>query len=112
MTSLHLLGTPDSSRIWDGAAYREGNVVEKSKEEFRKNLQKHFPDPDILLNKERMAERTALATDNALPDSFMLELSRTYIGIAEKVIGKPLVVPAEPRAEILAVLKDELKLVD
>jgi len=106
------VGTPDSSRIWDGAAYREGNVVEKSKEEFRKNLQKHFPDPDILLNKERMAERTALATDNALPDSFMLELSRTYIGIAEKVIGKPLVVPAEPRAEILAVLKDELKLVD
>ena len=47
-----------------------------------------------------------------MPDKFMLDLSQTYIGIAEKVTGKPLVVPKEPRAEILAVLKDELKLID
>ena len=59
-----------------------------------------------------MAERTALAAGNALPDKFMLDLSQTYIDIAEKVTGKPLVVPKEPRAEILAVLKDELKLID
>ena len=33
------VGTPDSSRIWDGAAYRDGRVVENSKEGFRKMLQ-------------------------------------------------------------------------
>ncbi|MCJ8274128.1 MAG: phosphoribosylaminoimidazolesuccinocarboxamide synthase, partial [Psychrosphaera sp.] len=54
------VGTPDSSRIWDGPAYREGKVVENSKEDFRQLLLKHFPDPDILLNKDRMEERLAL----------------------------------------------------
>ena len=53
------VGTPDSSRIWDGAEYAEGRVVENSKEGFRKMLQAHFPDPDILLNKDRMDERYA-----------------------------------------------------
>jgi len=32
------VGTPDSSRIWDGPAYREGRVIEKSKEGFRQHL--------------------------------------------------------------------------
>jgi len=36
-------------------------VVEQSKEQFRKALQAHFPDPDILLNKNRMEERHATA---------------------------------------------------
>ena len=45
------VGTPDSSRIWDGPAFREGKVVENSKEGFRQLLLNHFPDPDILLNK-------------------------------------------------------------
>ncbi len=62
------VGTPDSSRIWDGPALREGAVVENSKESFRQLLLSHFPDPDILLNKDRMPERQALARDNALPD--------------------------------------------
>ena len=35
--------------------------MEQSKEQFRKALQAHFPDPDILLNKNRMAERYAAA---------------------------------------------------
>ena len=30
------VGTPDSSRIWDGPQFREGKVVENSKEGFRK----------------------------------------------------------------------------
>ena len=51
------VGTPDSSRIWDGPAFREGRVLEQSKEAFRQQLLNHFPDPDILLNKERMHER-------------------------------------------------------
>ena len=32
------VGTPDSSRIWDGAAYRDGQIVDNSKEDFRKVL--------------------------------------------------------------------------
>ena len=32
------VGTPDSSRIWDGAALRKGKVVENSKEDFRQLL--------------------------------------------------------------------------
>ena len=61
------VGTPDSSRIWDGPQFREGKVVENSKEGFRKLLLEHFPDPGILLDKNRMDERYALARDNALP---------------------------------------------
>merc|ERR1711988_1471362 len=62
--------TPDSSRIWDGPLYRQsGKVVEKSKEGFRQFLLKHFPDPDVFTNKDRMQERTALARDRALPVS-------------------------------------------
>src|SRR5690554_3964081 len=65
------VGTPDSSRIWDGPSYREGKVIEKSKEEFRQALLNFFPDPDILLNKDRMPERAALARDNALPEDML-----------------------------------------
>ena len=78
------VGTPDSSRIWDGPSYRNGVVVENSKEGFRQLLLKNFPDPDILLNKDRMVERTALAADNELPESVLMDISTTYIGIAEK----------------------------
>jgi len=60
------VGTPDSSRIWDGAALRGGEIIEKSKEGFRQWLLNHFPDPDILLNKNRMPERFALARAGAL----------------------------------------------
>ena len=52
------VGTPDSSRIWDAAAYADGRVVENSKEGFRKMLQAHFPDPDVLLNKVRSLSLT------------------------------------------------------
>ena len=48
------MGTPDSSRIWDGAAYAAGKVVENSKEGFRKMLQGHFPDPDVRLLGSRL----------------------------------------------------------
>ena len=44
---------------------------------LRQLLLKHFPDPNILLNKDRMAERKALARDNALPASVLMEVSRT-----------------------------------
>jgi phosphoribosylaminoimidazole-succinocarboxamide synthase len=106
------VGTPDSSRIWDGPALREGAVVENSKESFRQLLLSHFPDPDILLNKDRMPERQALARDNALPAKVLMAVSDTYVGIAEKITGVALKLPDNPKAEIIDVLRDEFSLVD
>lgn len=106
------VGTPDSSRIWDGAAYREGTVTENSKERFRQFLLHHFPDPDILLNKNRMTEREALARDNALPESAFMALSKTYTDIAEKITGQPLPLSDNPKSEIIEILKAEYGLID
>ena len=106
------VGTPDSSRIWDGPAYREGKVVENSKEGFRQLLLSHFPDPDILLNKDRMDERLALARDNALPESVLMAVSETYVGIAEKITGTKLNLSENPKAEIISILRDEYNLID
>ncbi|KEQ16675.1 phosphoribosylaminoimidazolesuccinocarboxamide synthase [Endozoicomonas numazuensis] len=106
------VGTPDSSRIWDGAAYRAGKVVENSKEGFRQQLLNYFPDPDVLLNKDRMAERQALAKDNELPQSIMMDVSRTYLNIAERITGEPIQLSDNPKAEIVTILKDEYGLID
>jgi len=106
------VGTPDSSRIWDGAAYRDGKVVENSKEDFRQLLLKHFPDPDILLNKDRMDERRALARDNELPTDVLMQVSKTYTGIAEKVTGQKIVLSDNPKAEIIKVLAKQYNLID
>lgn len=106
------VGTPDSSRIWDGPSYREGKVVENSKEEFRQLLLNHFPDPDILLNKDRMDERSALARDNALPEAILMQVSETYCGIAEKITGEKIELSANPKAEIIDILRDEYGLID
>lgn len=106
------VGTPDSSRIWDGGSYANGQVVENSKEGFRQFLLNHFPDPDILLNKERMDERSALARDNELPLRALLDISSIYTGIAEKITGRPLVLASDPKAEIIEVLASSYGLVD
>jgi len=106
------VGTPDSSRIWDGAEYRNGKVVENSKEGFRQLLLNHFPDPDILLNKDRMPERQALARDNALPESVLMDVSKTYVGIAEKITGQTLVLSDNPKAEIIDILRQQYGLID
>ncbi|KXI28927.1 phosphoribosylaminoimidazolesuccinocarboxamide synthase [Paraglaciecola hydrolytica] len=106
------VGTPDSSRIWDAEQYSQGKIVENSKEGFRQLLLNHFPDPDILLNKDRMPEREALARDNALPVEVLMDISRTYIGIAEKITGKTIVLSENPKAEIIQILRDEYQLVD
>ncbi len=106
------VGTPDSSRIWDAAAYRDGKVVENSKEDFRQLLLNHFPDPDILLNKDRMEERSALARDNALPEEVLMQVSKIYTDIAEKITGKKIILSKNPKAEITAILRDQYGLVD
>ena len=106
------VGTPDSSRIWDGEQYRAGKVVENSKEGFRQLLLNHFPDPDILLNKDRMEEREALARDNALPVEVLMNVSKTYIDIAEKITGEEIVLSDNPKAEIIDILRNQYQLVD
>lgn len=106
------VGTPDSSRIWDGEAYRNGKIVENSKEGFRQFLLNHFADADILLNKDRMDERLALARDNILPEEALLAVSKTYIDIAEKIIGKKLVLSDNPRQEIIDILRADYGLID
>ncbi len=106
------VGTPDSSRIWDGEQYRAGKVVENSKEGFRQLLLNHFPDADILLNKDRMAEREALARNNELPESVLMDVSKTYTDIAEKITGDKVVLSDNPKAEIIAILQEQYQLVD
>lgn len=105
------VGTPDSSRIWDGESQRQGKIVEKSKEAFRQLLLSHFPDPDILLNKSRMDERTALAADNELPESVMMEVSKTYLDIAEKITGEKIELSENPKAEIIEILDRDYGLI-
>lgn len=105
------VGTPDSSRIWDGPAYRNGKVVEKSKEGFRQQLLSYFPDPDILLNKDRMQERGQLAADNALPLEMLMAVSDTYRGIAEQIIGGPLPTSDNPKADIIDTLNEAYGLI-
>ena len=106
------VGTPDSSRIWDGTAYQAGKIVENSKEGFRQLLLNHFPDPDILLNKDRMDERSALARDNALPVEVLMQVSKTYIDIAEKITGEKVHLSDNPKAEIIQILREQYGLVD
>lgn len=106
------VGTPDSSRIWDGEQYRAGNVVENSKEGFRQLLLRHFPDPDILLNKDRMVEREALARDNKLPLSVLMDVSKTYTNIAEKITGEKIILSDNPKAEIVSILREQYQLID
>ncbi|MCW8329761.1 phosphoribosylaminoimidazolesuccinocarboxamide synthase [Photobacterium sp. SDRW27] len=105
------VGTPDSSRIWDGAAYRNGKIIENSKEDFRQVLLNHFPDPDILLNKDRMEERFALARDNELPEDVLMQVSKVYTGIAEKITGKQIVLSKNPKDEIINILRNKYDLI-
>jgi phosphoribosylaminoimidazole-succinocarboxamide synthase len=105
------VGTPDSSRIWDTQKYQQGEVVENSKESFRQFLLNHFPDPDILLNKERMPEREALARDNELPLDALMQVSKTYTGIAEKITGRAITLSENPKQEIIDVLRRDYDLI-
>ena len=72
----------------------------------------HFPDPDILLNKERMDEREALARDNALPVDVLMDISNTYTQIAEKITGQKIALSENPKEEVIAVLRDKYQLID
>jgi phosphoribosylaminoimidazole-succinocarboxamide synthase len=59
-----------------------------------------------------MDERYALARDNELPESMMMEVSNTYVSIAEKITGQALPLSSNPKAEIIAILKSQYSLID
>ncbi|MCM8541463.1 MAG: phosphoribosylaminoimidazolesuccinocarboxamide synthase [Lentisphaeraceae bacterium] len=105
------VGTPDSSRIWDGPSYREGKVVENSKENFRKVLINSVPDSDVLLNKDRMPERVELAKNFLITQDDMMHISDIYTGITSKVTGSKVIIPEDPRSEILDILGGSYDLV-
>jgi phosphoribosylaminoimidazole-succinocarboxamide synthase len=105
------VGTPDSSRIWDGLAYARGQVVEHSKEAFRQSLLDYVDDRELLLDHRRFEERKQFAVEHALPGQFLYALSDTYLSVAEKITGQPLVAPERPLESMIAVLRDDFGIV-
>jgi len=75
-------------------------------------LLSHFPDPDILTNKDRMDERKKLATDNLLPQAKLMEVSKVYTDIAEKITGQKLAVTESPKEDIMKILDEKYGLIE
>merc|ERR1712187_998245 len=90
----------------------EGKIVENSKEAFRQMLLSHFPDPDILTNKDRMEERRKLASGNLLPQAKLMEVSKVYTDIAEKITGQKLAVSENPKEDIITILDEKYGLIN
>ncbi len=104
MIYIDEVGTLDSSRFWDLAAYREGRMVENSKERFRKLLCDAVPDKDVLLNKNRMAERGLLGETFKVPVQTMMAIGDLYRDMAERLTGGTVPRIEHARQEILDAL--------
>ena len=104
MIYIDEVGTLDSSRFWDAAAYADGKIVENSKEMFRKFLCDSVPEADVLLNKERMDEREVLGQAYKVPVDAMMAVSELYNNTAEQLTGKPMPKIENAREEILEAL--------
>lgn len=104
MIYIDEVGTLDSSRYWDLDAYRQGKMVENSKERFRQILCDTVPDKDVLLNKDRMAERGPLGKSFKVPVESMMAIGDLYREMAEKFTGSPVPRIENARQEILAAL--------
>lgn len=111
MIYIDEVGTLDSSRYWDQSAYADGQIVENSKEMFRKFLCDSVPEADVLLNKERMDERDALGKSFKVPVDALMATSELYKSTAEKLTGQPVPEITDARQEILNALA-EFGLVD
>mgnify|MGYP001584091083 CR=1 FL=1 len=98
------VGTPDSSRMWDAKLYKQGKVMENSKEGFRQFLLKTY-DREILLDKKRMAERRNLAETVRVPIDEMVDVSETYKDLAEQITRAKMPEIMRVRDEIIASLK-------
>lgn len=104
MIYIDEVGTLDSSRYWDLEAYREGRMVENSKERFRKMLCDAVPDKDVLLNKDRMAERGPLGENFKVPVEAMMAIGELYREMAERLTGCTVPRIEHARQEILEAL--------
>ena len=100
MIYMDEIGTPDSSRYWDKAAYQNGKTIEESKEKFRQELLASVPDRDVLLNKNRMDERIELAKTFRVPDHVFMETSALYKTLAEQITGESIRELRNIRAQI------------
>lgn len=94
--------TPDSSRIWDAQEYSVGRVVEESKEGFRNFLKAHFG--KVMTDKTLFGDRKVIARHYRVPVDQLMEVSDTYRGIGEKIIGRPITEVENPRLEIMDVM--------
>ena len=104
MIYIDEVGTLDSSRYWDLEAYRDGKMVENSKERFRKLLCDAVPDKDVLLNKDRMAERGPLGESFKVPVDAMMAIGELYRDMAERLTGAAVPRIEHARQEILDAL--------
>jgi phosphoribosylaminoimidazole-succinocarboxamide synthase len=59
-----------------------------------------------------MPEREALARENELPLEALMDISKTYTGIAEKITGQPINLSDNPKKEIIDILSTQYGLVD
>lgn len=105
------VGTPDSSRIWSEADWKQSAPREQSKEQFRESLLGWVPDAQMLLDPSRMAERAAFAREHAVPDAFFTELSETYRAQAANILGAAPPTPEQPREAMLTLLSEQFSLV-
>ena len=104
MIYIDEVGTLDSSRYWDSRAYADGKIVENSKEMFRKFLCDSVPDADVLLNKERMDERSEIGRTFKVPVDALMATSDLYKSTAQKLTGNPVPEITNAREEILETL--------
>ena len=58
-----------------------------------------------------MDERKALAKNNVLPESVLMQVSETYLDIAEKITGNKITLSENPKAEIIDTLKTRYDLI-
>ncbi len=100
------VGTPDSSRYWDKKDYKVGQVIEKSKEQFRQDLLSFVDDKDLLTNQARMEERKQFATRTKLPDEIFIETGKLYKKLAQEITGRKIPEIKNARQEILSVLNN------
>ncbi|MGR5488297.1 phosphoribosylaminoimidazolesuccinocarboxamide synthase, partial [Vibrio alfacsensis] len=55
--------------------------------------------------------REALAADNELPLSALMDVSKTYVGIAEKITGRKIELSSNPKQEIIDILRTNYDLI-
>ena len=48
----------------------------------------------------------------ALPTTALMDVSKTYMDIAEKITGKTLTLSDNPAAEVISILHDQYQLID